>query len=89
VPDIVTVAKAAGNGHPVGAVVCRRDIVEAFGERASFFSSPGGGPVSCEVGIAVLDAIATDRLRENAAVVGAQLKRELTELGDRHPAIGA
>jgi 4-aminobutyrate aminotransferase-like enzyme len=89
VPDIVTIAKAAGNGHPVGAVVCRRDIAEAFGERASFFSSPGGGPVSCEVGIAVLDAIAADRLQENAAVVGAQLKRELTALGERHPAIGA
>jgi 4-aminobutyrate aminotransferase-like enzyme/Ser/Thr protein kinase RdoA (MazF antagonist) len=89
VPDVVTVAKAAGNGHPVGAVICRRQIAEAFGERASFFSSPGGGPVSCEVGIAVLDAIGAERLQENAAVIGAQLKRDLRALADRHPAIGA
>ncbi len=89
VPDIVTIAKAAGNGHPVGAVICRAEIAEALHARASFFSSPGGGPVSCEVGLAVLEAIASERLQENAARVGAQLKRELTELAQRHPAIGA
>jgi 4-aminobutyrate aminotransferase-like enzyme/Ser/Thr protein kinase RdoA (MazF antagonist) len=89
VPDIVTVAKAAGNGHPVGAVICRREIADALGRRASFFSSPGGGPVSCEVGIAVLDAIAGEGLQENAAVVGGQLRRELEALGERHLAIGA
>jgi 4-aminobutyrate aminotransferase-like enzyme len=89
VPDIVTVAKAAGNGHPVGAVICRHDIADALGARASFFSSPGGGPVSCEVGSAVLDAIGSDRLQENAAVVGAELTRGLTALAQRHPAIGA
>jgi 4-aminobutyrate aminotransferase-like enzyme/Ser/Thr protein kinase RdoA (MazF antagonist) len=89
VPDIVTVAKAAGNGHPVGAVICRREIADALGRRASFFSSPGGGPVSCEVGIAVLDAIAGEGLQENAAVVGGQLRRELEALAERHLAIGA
>ncbi|HEX3834954.1 MAG TPA: aminotransferase [Solirubrobacteraceae bacterium] len=89
VPDIVTVAKAAGNGHPLGAVICRREIAEALGRRGSFFSSPGGGPVSCEVGLAVLDAIAVDCLQENAAVVGGQLKRDLGALAERHLAIGA
>lgn len=87
-PDIVTVAKAAGSGHPVGAVICRREIADAFGQRSSFFSSPGGGPVSCEVGLAVLDAIAGEGLQENAAVVGTQLKRDLEALAERHHAIG-
>jgi 4-aminobutyrate aminotransferase-like enzyme/Ser/Thr protein kinase RdoA (MazF antagonist) len=89
VPDIVTVAKAAGNGHPVGAVICRREIADAFARRSSFFSSPGGGPVSCEVGRAVLDAIADEGLQENAGVVGSQLKRDLEALAERHPSIGA
>jgi 4-aminobutyrate aminotransferase-like enzyme/Ser/Thr protein kinase RdoA (MazF antagonist) len=89
VPDIVTVAKAAGNGHPVGAVICRREIADALGRRASFFSSPGGGPVSCEVGIAVLDAIAGEGLQANAAQVGAQLKGNLEALAEHHPSIGA
>lgn len=89
IPDIVTVAKAAGNGHPVGAVICRREIADALAHRASFFSSPGGGPVSCEVGLAVLDAIAADRLQENAASVGGRLKNELLALAERHLAIGA
>jgi 4-aminobutyrate aminotransferase-like enzyme/Ser/Thr protein kinase RdoA (MazF antagonist) len=89
VPDIVTVAKAAGNGHPVGAVICRREIADALARRASFFSSPGGGPVSCEVGLAVLDAIAAEGLQANAAAVGSRLKNELGALAERHLAIGA
>ena len=89
VPDIVTVAKAAGNGHPVGAVICRAEIADAFARRSAFFSSPGGGPVSCEVGRAVLDAIAGERLQENAGAVGTQLKRDLKALAEHHPAIGA
>ena len=89
VPDIVTLAKAAGNGHPVGAVVCRAKIAAALHRRAAFFSSPGGGPVSCEVGLAVLDTIADERLQENARVIGARLERGVRELAERHPAIGA
>jgi 4-aminobutyrate aminotransferase-like enzyme len=88
-PDIVTVAKAAGNGHPVGAVICRSEIADALERRASFFSSPGGGAVSCEVGLAVLDAIADDGLQENAAAVGGRLRQELEVLAERHLAIGA
>ncbi|MHB1571116.1 MAG: aminotransferase class III-fold pyridoxal phosphate-dependent enzyme, partial [Solirubrobacteraceae bacterium] len=89
VPDIVTLAKAAGNGHPVGAVVCRAEIAAALHRRAAFFSSPGGGPVSCEVGLAVLDAIADEGLQENARDVGARLKRAAQALAGRHPSIGA
>jgi 4-aminobutyrate aminotransferase-like enzyme/Ser/Thr protein kinase RdoA (MazF antagonist) len=89
VPDIVVAAKAAGNGHPIGVVVCRREIADAFGRRASFFSSTGGGPVTCEIGLAVLDVMRDERLQENAATVGAHLKRGLEALAGRHRLIGA
>jgi 4-aminobutyrate aminotransferase-like enzyme/Ser/Thr protein kinase RdoA (MazF antagonist) len=89
VPDIVTVAKATGNGHPVGAVITTREIAESFGDRHSFFSSVGGSPVSCEVGIAVLDAIRDEHLQENACDIGARLRTGLDELAERHPLIGA
>jgi 4-aminobutyrate aminotransferase-like enzyme/Ser/Thr protein kinase RdoA (MazF antagonist) len=89
VPDIVAVAKATGNGHPVGAVICRPEIAAALADRAAFFSSTGGGPVSCEVGLAVLDVIAEEGLQDNAARVGSSLNAALHRLMETHPAIGA
>ena len=89
VPDIVTIAKATGNGHPVGAVITTAEIADAFAEAGSFFSSVGGSPLSCEIGIAVLDAIRDERLQENARTVGAGLRASLEELAGRHPLIGA
>ena len=53
VPDIVTMAKACGNGHPLGFVVTTRKVVDALAKDGSFFSSAGGNPVSCAVGLAV------------------------------------
>ena len=88
-PDIVAVAKSTGNGHPLGAVICRSEIADALGRRAAFFSSTGGGPVSCEVGLAVLDALAEEGLQDNAARVGVALKRSLTALAGEHELIGA
>jgi 4-aminobutyrate aminotransferase-like enzyme/Ser/Thr protein kinase RdoA (MazF antagonist) len=88
-PDIVAVAKSTGNGHPLGAVICRAEIADALGRRAAFFSSTGGGPVSCQVGLAVLDTIADEGLQDNAARVGAALKRSLIALADEHELIGA
>ncbi len=89
VPDIVTIAKSTGNGHPVGAVVTTAAIAEAFDRGGSFFSSVGGSPVSCEVGIAVLDAIRDERLQENAVAVGDHLRAGLEECAGRHELIGA
>jgi 4-aminobutyrate aminotransferase-like enzyme/Ser/Thr protein kinase RdoA (MazF antagonist) len=88
VPDVITMAKAAGNGHPVGFVVTRREIAEQFSSQGSFFSSAGGGPVSSAVGLAVLDVIRDEGLQENAARVGAHLAKRLGALGERHPLIG-
>lgn len=89
VPDIVAIAKAMGNGHPLGAVMTTRAIAERFRAQGYFFSSAGGSPVSCVVGLTVLDVLRDERLQENAAAVGAHLARRLRELGERYPLVGA
>ncbi len=89
VPDIITVAKAMGNGHPIGGVITRRAIAESLRETGSFFSSAGGSTVSCRAGLAVLDALRDDGLQANAASVGDHFARRVRELAERHPLIGA
>jgi 4-aminobutyrate aminotransferase-like enzyme len=89
VPDIVTLAKATGNGHPVAAVITTAEIAASLDERGGFFASVGGGAVSCEVGMAVLDVLAEERLQENALTVGAAFKAGLDELVARHEIAGA
>ncbi|MFF0387641.1 aminotransferase [Kitasatospora sp. NPDC004615] len=89
VPDIVCVAKAMGNGHPLGAVVTTRAIAERYREQGYFFSSTGGSPVSSVVGLTVLDALRDEDLQGNAVRVGGHLKRRLEALGDRHGIVGA
>jgi 4-aminobutyrate aminotransferase-like enzyme len=88
-PDVITVAKAMGNGHPLGAVITTRAIADAFSAQGNFFSSAGGSPVSCVSGLAVLDVIRDERLQENAAVVGDRLVARSNQLMARHPLIGA
>ncbi len=89
VPDIVTVAKAMGNGYPLGAVITSRAIAEQFSNQGYFFSSTGGSPVSCTAGLAVLNLYERLGLQDNARRVGAHLKSRLEELKFRHPLIGA
>jgi len=89
VPDIIVMAKAMGNGHPLGAVVTTRAIADAFAAEGSFFSSAGGSPVSCVVGSTVLAVLDEDGLQENALVVGELLASGLRELALRHPRLGA
>ena len=89
IPDIVAVAKAMGNGHPLGAVVTTRRIAEAFAAEGSFFSSAGGSPVSCVIGSAVLTVLDEDGLQARAAVVGEELADGLRALATRHPRLGA
>jgi 4-aminobutyrate aminotransferase-like enzyme/Ser/Thr protein kinase RdoA (MazF antagonist) len=89
VPDIVFTAKATGNGHPLGVVACRPEIAAAFDGQTAYFSSTGGGPVSCAIGLAVLDIIRDEGLQQNAKVQGAYLRQRLLELSERHPLIGA
>ena len=88
VPDIVTLGKPIGNGHPMAAVVTTRAIAASFANGMEYFNTFGGNPVSCAIGLAVLDAIADDALQENAARVGGHLLLALKRLAKKHPLIG-
>lgn len=88
VPDIVTMGKPIGNGHPMAAVVTRPEIATAFANGMEYFSTFGGNPVSAAIGLAVLDVIRDERLMHNAAVVGERMRRGLGALADRHQIIG-
>lgn len=89
VPDMVILGKPMGNGHPMGAVVCTQEVAESFEKGVEFFSSFGGNPVSCAIGLAVLDVMEEEGLQENAKLVGnyykslfEQLKQQYASLGD-------
>ncbi|HZM90081.1 MAG TPA: aminotransferase class III-fold pyridoxal phosphate-dependent enzyme, partial [Blastocatellia bacterium] len=88
IPDIVTIGKPLGNGHPLAAVVTTPEIAASFNNGMEYFNSFGGNPVSCAVGLAVLDVIEDEKLQENALKVGAYLKAGLEGLRSRHPLIG-
>ena len=88
VPDLVTLGKPLGNGHPLAGVVARPDLIDDFAEQAMYFNTFGGNPVSCAVGHAVLEAIEQERLMENARTVGDRLQEGLLALGNKHAMIG-
>ncbi|MEU0602012.1 aminotransferase [Streptomyces sp. NPDC006393] len=89
VPDIVCVAKAMGNGHPLGAVITTKEVADRYRDQGYFFSSTGGSPVSSVVGLTVLDTLRDEDLQGNAVRVGGHLKRRLEALADRYGIIGA
>ncbi len=88
VPDIVTMGKPIGNGHPLAAVVTTPEIAAAFANGMEYFNTFGGNPVSCEIGLAVLDVIRDERLQERALRVGGILREGLDRLVERHAAVG-
>lgn len=88
VPDIVTLGKPMGNGHPVAGMVARPEVLAEFGQRTRYFNTFGGNPVSAAVGIAVLEVIEGEGLVENARRVGDHLRAGLRTLAQRHPVIG-
>jgi 4-aminobutyrate aminotransferase-like enzyme len=87
-PDIVTMGKPIGNGHPLGAVVTTRAIADAFANGMEYFNTFGGNPVSAAIGLAVLDVIADEGLEEHARVTGERLLAGLRELQERHRPVG-
>jgi ethanolamine-phosphate phospho-lyase len=87
-PDIVTLGKPMGNGHPLGAVITTPEIAESFNLGMVDFNTYGGNPVSCAIGLAVLDVIKEEGLQENAKVVGEHLLANLNELQEKHSLIG-
>ena len=70
IPDIVTLGKSIGNGHPLSAVVTSKEIADKFNNGMEYFNSYGGNPVSCAIGEAVLQVIEDEELQENAEKVG-------------------
>jgi len=88
VPDIVTLGKPIGNGHPIGAVITTREIADSFDNGMEYFNTFGGNPVSCAVGLAVLDIIRDEELQQNAQAVGQYLLDGVRQLQQEHPLIG-
>ena len=88
VPDIVTLGKPMGNGHPVAAVITRADIVDRFSRQTEWFSTFGGNPVACEASLAVLDVIEQEGVQRNATEQGAWIRGALETLMSRHELIG-
>jgi 4-aminobutyrate aminotransferase-like enzyme len=89
VPDVVTLGKPMGNGHPVAAVLTRTELmVEMARTAGTYFSTFGGNPVACAAALAVLDVLEEEGLQARAAEIGGHLLAGLTELAGRHEAIG-
>ena len=87
-PDIVTLGKPMGGGHPVAAVVSTPEIAAAFGKQTDYFNTFGGNPVSAAAALAVLDVIEDEGLHENARQVGEHLAEGLAALAKDHEIIG-
>ncbi len=87
-PDIVTMGKPIGNGHPMGAVITTRALADEFANGMEFFTTFGGNPVSCAIGREVLQIVKDENLQENARVIGEYLKSGLRDLQSRFPIIG-
>ncbi|MFC1785008.1 aminotransferase class III-fold pyridoxal phosphate-dependent enzyme [Candidatus Neomarinimicrobiota bacterium] len=88
IPDIVILGKPMGNGHPLGAVVTSAEIAESFNNGVEFFSSFGGNPVSCAIGLAVLEVLDEENLQNNAKEVGTYYRSLLIELQNEFECIG-
>lgn len=82
VPDIVTVGRPLGAGHPIGAVITSTRVSKKLG---AYFSTFGGNPVSCAIGLAVLDVINNENLMSSARNVGKMLQDQLSELRTKYP----
>ena len=88
IPDLVTLGKPMGNGHPVAGVVGRSALFDQFGRQQRYFNTYGGNPVSCKAAQAVLNVLREEDLQANAHSVGAWLKQGLLNLAERHEVIG-
>ena len=88
VPDILTLGKPIGNGHPLAAVITTPAIADAFANGMEYFNTFGGNPVSCAIGLAVLDVMRDEGLQENALQVGTHLMDGLRSVMTDHAIIG-
>jgi 4-aminobutyrate aminotransferase-like enzyme len=89
IPDLVTMGKPMGNGHPVAALVARPEVMGEFARQHRYFNTFGGNTVSCAVALAVLDILEREKLVENARDSGRYLQQGLSTLANQYPAISA
>ncbi len=87
-PDIVVMGKPIGNGHPMAAVVTTAEIAASFTSGMEFFSTFGGNPVSCSIGLAVLDIIRDEKLQQRALELGERFQEGLRQIMQKHTLIG-
>ena len=88
VPDIVTLGKPMGDGHPIAAVVTSEEIASKFTNSNVYFNTFGGNPVSAAVGIEVLDIVKQESLVAHVEATGNYLKDNLKQLQNQHQIIG-
>jgi 4-aminobutyrate aminotransferase-like enzyme/Ser/Thr protein kinase RdoA (MazF antagonist) len=86
-PDIAVLGKPMGNGHPIGAVITTEEVARRFEQGPEFFSSFGGNPVSCAIGMGVLEVIDQENLQQRAKTVGEHLIAQLNRLQMKYPQI--
>lgn len=87
-PDIVTIGKPLGNGHPLAAVVTTKEIASSFVTGMEYFNTFGGNPVSCAIGSAVFDVVKGEGLMQHALEIGSYLRQGLRQLQAQFPIIG-
>ena len=87
-PDIVTLGKPIGNGHPLGAVITSPEIAAAFANGMEYFNTCGGNPVACAIGLEVLRVIEDEKLQDKARAVGGYWLERLRDLALRRELIG-
>lgn len=88
VPDIMVLGKPMGNGHPIGGVVSKGEIVSEFRKGYRYFNTFGGNPVSCAAAMAVLEEIEDKDLIRNAFTVGQHARKRMDQLAEKHDIIG-
>jgi 4-aminobutyrate aminotransferase-like enzyme len=88
VPDIVTMGKPMGNGHPLAGVVTTPALMEDFTSQNMYFNTFGGNEVSAAVGHAMLNVLRDERLLENALNVGEYVLSGMRRLQQKYPIIG-
>jgi 4-aminobutyrate aminotransferase-like enzyme len=88
VPDIVTMGKPMGNGHPLGAVVTTPEIAAAFDNGMEYFNTFGGNPVSCAIGLEVLSIMQEEDMQRKARDIGAYWVKRLADVAVTFPIIG-
>ncbi|MBR9791494.1 MAG: aspartate aminotransferase family protein [Gammaproteobacteria bacterium] len=88
IPDIVTIGKPMGNGHPVAGLMVSHEVVENFGINSRYFNTFGGNTVSCAAALAVLNVIKSQDILSNANTVGTHLREGIEKLMTKYPCIG-